>query len=203
MNPFPAGALIGATLLLSACVPAAIIGGSTALSRSVAQERTTMDALTDAEVKLGVTTRLANRSGALYRDVFVDVVEGAVVLTGSVPRAEDRIAATEAAWETPGVAAVDDALTVRGDSGTVAYLRDVGIANQLRYKLELEPGVRRRNYTVTTIDSTVHLTGLARSEKELQRVVEIARTIPGVVRVVSHVLTIDDPRRVSRIAKSG
>jgi len=201
MKPMQLFAALAAFPMLSACVPAALVGGSAALTGSVVQERTTLAALDDTAIKAGVLTRLGNRSGTLYRDVFVDVTEGEVVLTGTVPEPADRVAATEAAWATPGVTAVQDALEVAGDTGTRAYLNDVAISNEVRYALLTAPGVQSLNYTVTTVDRVVHLTGLARSERELARAVEAAREVGGVSKVVSHVLTIDDPRRVSRIAK--
>ena len=196
------GAALAATAMLAACAPAAVmVGGGGLLTKTVVEERSTLDALDDAAIKTGVLTRLGTRSGDLYRDVFVDVTEGHVVLTGSVPRPEDRVAAAEAVWETPGVVSVEDSLEVAADSGTRAYLEDVAISNEVRYALFTASGVQSLNYTVTTIDKVVHLTGLARSDAELARAVEAARRVGGVQRVVSHVLRIDDPRRVRRIAK--
>lgn len=195
---------LGALGALGACAPAVpLIGGGAVLGTSVIEERTTLTALTDTEIRLGVVTRLGNHSGELYRDVHVDVIESNVVLTGSVPRGEHKVAATQAAWETPGVASVQDELTVETDRGTNSYLGDVAISNTLRFRLATDADIRSINYNVTTMDRTVHLTGLARSAKELSRVIEHARKVEGVERVVSHVLTIDDPRRVARIARSG
>jgi len=198
---------VGAALaaaLLTACTPGGtLVGGGAVLTRSVLEERTTLAALDDTAIELGVNTRLGNHSGELFRDVSVDVKEGEVVLTGSVPQAEDRVAAAEAAWSTPGVSAVTDALTVSEDSGSGAYWRDVRIANELRYALLTDLDVRSINYTVSAIDSVVHLTGIARSRAELSRVIELARGVEGVTKVVSHVLTIDDPRRVKRLARDG
>ncbi|MBK0400486.1 BON domain-containing protein [Limibaculum sp. M0105] len=189
-----------ATLALCACVasgcaPVAVIGTSTVVAHSVAQERTTFDALTDTEIEISLANRLANHSGELYRDVSVDVIEGRVVLTGSVPRREDKVTATRIAWETPSVVEVTDELTVKGDSGTGAYIDDVAISNRVRYELFTDLNVRSINFNVETVDGVVHLTGLARSQRELERVVNHARSVNGVKRVVSHILTIDDPRR--------
>lgn len=186
-------------LALTACAPVVAIGGGAVVARSVAQERTTMDALRDTEIKLGLQNRLANYSGELYRDVSVDVVEGRVLLTGSVPRREDKIAASRIAWELEGVAAVEDELVVAEDSGTKAYFTDVRISNALRFALLTDANVSSRNYNVETVDRVVHLTGIAKSQAELDRVIAQAQKIKGVERVVSHVLTIDDPRRVRTV----
>ena len=111
-----------------------------------------------------------------------------------------QIEAGRIAWETEGVTTVEDELTVAEDSGTNAYLTDVRISNTLRFALLTDIKVSSVNYNVETIDRVVHLTGLAKSNEELGRVIARAQKVAGVERVVSHVLTIDDPRRVSAVA---
>ena len=181
---------------LAACTPAgALIGGTAVVARSVVQERSTFDALTDVEIELSISTRLAQHSGELFRDVSVDVVESRVVLTGSVPQREDRVAASEIAWQAPGVRSVENALEVAEDSGTLAYIADAGISNRLRFEYLRDTGVDAADFNVETVDGVVHLTGLAASRGELDRAIALARSIDGVKRVVSHVLLIDDPRR--------
>ncbi|MEM9146960.1 MAG: BON domain-containing protein [Pseudomonadota bacterium] len=202
MKTFTMAAAVAA-IVVSGCVAVPVVGGGAVLTRGVLQERDTLSGLKDADIQLGVATRLGNHSGELYRDVEVDVKEGAVVLTGTVPRAEDKIAATEAGWATPGVVSLEDAIEVAGDAGTLSYLEDANLSARLRYILVSDFSVSAINYTVTTVDRTVHLTGLARSPAELSLVIAHARSVDGVRRVVSHVLTIDDPRRVARIARGG
>lgn len=182
-------------LVLTGCAPAILAGTGAVVTRSVMQERTTMDALGDAEVKVSLKNRLLKDSTGLFTDVSADVVEGRVVLTGSVPSREQKVTATRIAWETPGVVAVTDELTVAEDAGARAYIQDAWISNRLRVALVGDMQVNSVNYSVETVDGVVHLTGLARSRGELQRVIDHAAAIPGVAKIVSHVLTIDDPRR--------
>ncbi len=194
-----AACLIGPAL--AACTPVVMVAGTGAvIARSVVQERTTMDALRDTEVKLSIQNRLMNHSHALFGDVSVDVIEGRVLLTGSVPEREHKVDAARIAWEIEGVAAVEDELTVEEDGSTKAYLTDVRISNTLRFALLTDGKVSSVNYNVVTINRVVHLTGLAKSTDELDRVIRRAQGIKGVERVVSHVLTIDDPRRVRTVA---
>ncbi|MEM9783654.1 MAG: BON domain-containing protein [Pseudomonadota bacterium] len=154
-----------------------------------------MEALGDTETALSIETRLGQHSGRLFRDVSVDVVEGRVLLTGSVPTREDRLEAERIAWTAVGVRALANELTVAEDAGVVAYWRDVGISTSVRSALVLDSQVAARNINVETVERVVHLTGLARSTGELQRIVDHARATDGVERVVSHILLLDDPRR--------
>ena len=182
-------------LALASCGPVALGTTGVVLTRSVMQERTTKDALRDTDVKLSLNKKLLGHSTGLFADVSIDVTEGRVVLTGSVPTREDKVAATELAWATQGVRSVSDELAVQEDSGAVAYLEDAWISNRLRVKLLGDAQISSVNYNVETVDKVVHLTGLARSRGELGKVIAHATAVPGVARVVSHVLTIDDPRR--------
>ncbi len=188
-------------LALTACTPVGMaVGAGAVLARSVVQERTTMDALRDTEIKLSIENRLLNHSGELFRDVSVGVTEGRVLLTGSVPQREHKIDAARIVWETEGVTAVEDELTVEEDSSTEAFLTDVRISNTLRIALLTDVKVSSVNYNVETVNRVVHLTGLAKSNEELDRVIRRAQEVAGVERVVSHVLTIDDPRRARTVA---
>ena len=189
-------------LALSACAPVAIVGGGAIAARTVSAERNTMDTLKDKEIEASISNDLGTHSGELYRDVAVDVTEGRVVLIGSVPRQEDKIAANQIAWSAEGVSSVQDELVVAKDSSPKTYFTDVKISNTLRLKILSDTKVRSANYNVETLDGVVHLTGLARSRAELDRVIAHAQGVGGVKRVVSHVLTIDDPRRVKVVANS-
>jgi osmotically-inducible protein OsmY len=191
-------------LAVSACTPTGMVVGTGAvLTRSVIQERSTMGALTDVEIKVSILNSFGNYSGELFRDVSVDVIESRVLLTGSVPERGQKIDAARIAWETSGVSAVEDEITVAEDSGTKAYLTDVRISNTLRFSLLTDMNISSVNYNVVTVDRVVHITGLAKSNEELDRVIRRAQKIKGVERVVSHVLTIDDPRRVTLVAAAG
>lgn len=188
-------ALPAVALALGACAPLAI-GTGAVVAESVVQERSTTARFDDTAIKVELKSKLFDHSLTLFNDVGVDVTEGRVVLTGSVLNAEDKVTATRYAWDTPNVVSVEDQLTVEHDQGAVDWVKDAWISNQLRYALLTDADVRSVNYNVETIDRTVHLTGIARSRDELTRVIAHARRTSGVSRVVSHVLTIDDPRRV-------
>lgn len=188
--------LVLAAWTTASCGPTGLVVGAGAIAaRSVIQERTTQDALSDTEIQLGLNNRLIQHSTGLFADVSSSVIEGRVVLTGSVPEREDKIAATDLAWKTPGVVTVTDELTVREDTGPVAYAEDAWISNQLRVSLLTDVKVSSLNFSIETVDKVVHVTGLARSKTELSRVLDHAASVRGVEKVVSHVLTIDDPRR--------
>lgn len=184
-----------AAFSLTGCAAGLGVGALATTGVAVTQERSTRQALTDAEIRLTINNKLLNEDYGLFADVSTEVVEGRVLLAGSVPRPEQRIRAAELVWSTPDVTEVVNELTVAGDSGVGSYARDVWISTQLRGKLLGDKYVSSVNYNVETVDQVVHLIGIARTEQELERVVNHARRVAGVREVVSHVLTKHDERR--------
>ena len=193
-----AAILLAATVMTSGCTAVGLaVGAAATAGVSVAQERTTRQALTDTEIRVTINNSLLNEGRELFVDVSTEVVEGRVLLTGNVNRPEDRIRAAEIVWATPDVVELINELEVGGGGGVEGYAEDVWISTQLRAKLLGDVDVNAINYTIETINKTVHLIGVARNEEELQRVVDIASRVPGVKKVVSHVLTKNDERRVT------
>lgn len=190
-----AAVVAGLTLAfpLSGCAVA--VGAAAVGTNTVLEERTTRDAMTDAEIRLSLNNKLLSHSGRLFSDVSTEVVEGRVLLTGSVAKRQDRIDATRLAWEVEGVKEVVNEIEVGEDATAAGFVNDVWISSQLRARLIAAEGVNSVNYNIETVNGTVHLIGLAKSRDELRTVMGIASRVPGVKKVVSHVLTIDDPRR--------
>ncbi len=186
--------------LLSGCA-GVVVGAAAVTGHSVLEQRTTKDALSDADIRIKLNEKLLSHSSRLFSNVSTEVVEGRVLLTGSVPRREDRIDAGRLAWEVAGVSEVANEIEVGEDVTAKAFIEDVWITSQLRARLVADQGISSVNYNIETVNKTVHLIGLAQSRAELEAVVAIARKVPGVKRVVSHVLTVDDPQRGRTVAK--
>lgn len=188
-------ALLAATSL-SGCVAATLVGGALATTGvSVAQERSTRQALTDAEIRLTINNKLLNEDYNLFADISTEVVEGRVLLTGSVPTQDQSIRAAELVWSTPDVTELVNELTVEADPGLMSYGSDLWITTQLRAEILADTQISGVNYNVETADGVVHVIGVARNAAELSRVLNLASRIDGVKEVVSHVLTKHDARR--------
>jgi osmotically-inducible protein OsmY len=59
----------------------------------------------------------------------------------------------------------------------------------------MDASVRSINYSIDVVGGTVYLMGIARSQAELDRVLNHARNLPYVKQVVNYVLLKGDPRR--------
>jgi hypothetical protein len=64
---------------------------------------------------------------------------------------------------------------------------DSWITTRIRSSLLFEKDLYSLNYTVETVNGVVYLTGIGQDEVEINRVVEVARNVGGVKKVVNHV----------------
>jgi osmotically-inducible protein OsmY len=184
---FPALLALGlGALSLGGCT-SVILGGVTAGAVAVAQERSVGAAIDDTGIEAEITAELFRADQDLFAGTEVRVVEGRVVLTGTVPKPEQRLEATRIAWNAHGVTQVDNEIQVEDESGIIDYAKDAWISTQLKSKILTDLKVMDLNYSLETVNGVVYVVGIARSQEELDRVIGYARNIGGVVKVVSHV----------------
>src|SRR3546814_1158541 len=74
---------------------------------------------------------------------------------------------------------------------------DSGIVGELSNNILFDREVRSINYSIDSVAGTIYLMGIGQSEKEVQRVIDHARDVPYVRRVVSYVQLKNDPARQS------
>jgi len=191
-----AGSLFAAAALaLSGCAPGMVIGAGATAGVAVAQERSVGDAIDDTTIELKISEALLKDSEKLFRKVDVEVLEGRVLLTGSVTVADDRVKTARIAWKVDGVREVLNELQVTNRGSIVDYLKDAKITTQLRLQLLRDREISDINFTVETVNGVVYLLGLAQSQEELDKLTNHARNIQGVVKVINHVRLKTDPRR--------
>ena len=169
------------------------------LGMAAAEERTVVDAVDDLTIRIALNDVFIRENASLYRAVSFSVVEGRVLLKGSVPAPEDRVRAVGLTKGVAGVREVIDELQVGADAGAPAYMRDTWISAQLKTRLILDLAVLHINYDIETVNDVVYLIGIAQDEEELARVVGHAKAIPGVRRVANHVMVKDHLRRLPRV----
>ena len=186
--------LLAGSLSLSGCAEL-LIGAAATTGVAIAEERSVGDAVDDLTIRAELNHLFFQDDVELFGDVSFSVIEGRVLLKGSVPTPDDRIRALRLAWQAAGVREVINELQVADDTGILDYARDTWISAQLKGKLLVDGDVLSINYSVETVNGTVYLLGIAQDEAELTRVTEHARSIEDVKRVVSHVVLKDDRHR--------
>lgn len=184
MRMFILLAASAACVSTSGCVATAV-GAAAEVGLFAVQDRTIGEGLDDANASNAVKLRLMAADRAAFQEVDVEVANGNLLLSGSVPTQEHRVAAETIARGVRNIDNVYNELVVGQPSSAARNAQDELITAQVRARITASPSVRGVNVNIETFHGNVYLMGLARSDHELQRAAEIASVVPGVQRVVS------------------
>jgi|APSaa5957512535_1039671.scaffolds.fasta_scaffold15085_3 osmotically-inducible protein OsmY len=187
-------ALMISALALNSC-GGVIVGGAATGGVAAVQERSIGDAVDDLTIRAQLNQLFFEDNIDLLASVSFSVIEGRVLLKGSVKKQAHRVHALELTWKASGVREVINEIQVTNQGGIVNYARDTWISTQLKAEILFNKNIFAINYNVETINGVVYVVGIAQSQAELDMVIEHARRIKNVKQVVSHVLKKDDPRR--------
>lgn len=172
---------------LSGCVVAAVGGGAVAGYSVFAEDLSPEQQMRDIAIK----TQVQQAWGAFNQDLAyrldATVFDGQVLITGRVPNPHWRDEAVRRAWRVAGVRQVFDEVAIGPDTHFVDTARDTWITTELRSILIADINVKSINYVIKTSDRVVYLLGVARNQGELNLVINHARTVAGVRRVISFV----------------
>jgi osmotically-inducible protein OsmY len=161
--------------------------------RMAMQDRGLGQGIDDNAIALGINHAWLDADPAIFRLIDTTVHEGRVLLTGSVRYPETRVEAVRLAWTVPGVTAVINEIEVTDKRTLLDAPMDAWITARLRVAMVFDPSINAVNYGIDTVNRTVFLMGIARSQAELDTVLETARGIGGVRTVVSHVRLKSEP----------
>jgi len=181
--------VIGLAMLgLAACSPAGIaVGAGASLLTASQTDKGIRSATTDLRIRTEINHYLFQKDIDLFGAVGLAVERGRVLLTGAVQNPENRIEATRLAWQANGVREVINEIQVRDTASLIDRARDIVMNKRLQGALLLDKDVKSINYSTDTVNGIVYLFGLARGQSELDRVINHARNIEYVAKVVSYV----------------
>lgn len=189
--------LCAALLLLAACTPTgAIVGAGATVGVAASEERGITGALRDAGIRIEINDAWLKSGIGMFNRVSLQIYEGRVLLSGRVPGQEMADEAARLAWQPDNVREVINEIRVKPSAGIEAFARDALINARLDSDLLFTENISSINYSTRAVAGTVYLLGVAQSQAELDLVFRVARNIPDVKAVISHVLLIDDPRRL-------
>lgn len=186
--------LIATGLTLGGC-GGLIVGGAATTATAASQERGLDGAIVDARIQTEINHGWLQKNNDLFRALSSFVYEGRVLLTGLVKSEDARATAIAMAWKVRGVKEVINEIIVDPSGKTGSYARDTWIVAQIKSKLLFDSKIISINYSVESVRYTVYLFGVAQNKQELDSVINIARNVQYVERVVNHVLLKTDQRR--------
>ncbi|GAB4186429.1 MAG: BON domain-containing protein [Thalassobaculales bacterium] len=189
-------ALLLLPVLLGGCGPVGLaVGAGATAGLGSAQERGAGGTASDTLLRARINEAWFRGNVEVLDRIGLSISEGRVLLTGAVADEALRAEAVRLTWQAEGVREVINEIQVvpRRDGSDSA--RDSWITAQLRTAITMDGQIQSINYSIETVEGVVYLIGIAQSAAEIDRVINHARNIAYVRRVVSHVLTRDDPRR--------
>lgn len=174
-------------LFLSGCVPA-LIGGAAGVGAAAVKEKGLGGSINDTQISSKIKVNLYAKDPELHQKVGVNVQNGEVLLTGSVPDQKTHLEVIKMCWEVPGVNRVIDNIGVSTKNGTFGETAsDAWITTKIKSSTLFTRDVQSVNYSIKTVSGVVYIMGIAQDKAELDRVLECARSVDNVKKVVSYV----------------
>ncbi len=180
-------------IAINACTPVGLAAGAAATTGvAAAQEGGINRAVSDSWIKTQINHNWLQYDVDTFAKLSTTVKQGRVLITGVVQNPESRVEAVRLVWQVEGVKQVINEIRVADSEGVTGYVKDNWITSQLRTSILFDKNIQSINYTIDTVQGVVYLMGFAQNQTELNRVIEIARTISGVKQVVSYVKLVGD-----------
>lgn len=140
----------------------------------------------DAYVTVDVKAKLAGVDVDSANAVSVSATDGTVILTGRARSESERQAYLAAARSVDGVKAVDDRLAIDPSlQGIREQSSDAALAAKVSAAIAGQAGVNVFKINVGAHDGTVSLDGTVPSDSIERTIVDTARSVDGVKRVLS------------------
>ena len=138
----------------------------------------------DTIMQKNLSARLALKDKKYFLSIQSEVIDGRIFLSGKVDQPEEKIKITKMAWETKGVRAVKNTITIKGQSNFKSTAKDILITSQLRTALIFNKKTKARNYTLETVNKNIYIFGIAMDEEEKKEVIDEANKIYDVEEVI-------------------
>jgi len=170
-------------LMLSGCVATAIVGGGAAVGSAAHDERGVGEHFDDVAIASKIDARLIAEKDMPSRWVSVEVIEGAVLLTGHLPSREHVNRAVYICREVKGVRSVKSELHI-GSPSVGSVFTDSWITTKVKTSLLNDKVVSGFGIHVETVNGKVYLQGVVKSSIERSRAKDITRNVSGVTAVI-------------------
>ena len=182
---------------LSGCA-STLVGGAAVVGLASVQERSIKDAAID--IKLGVQLqeklfKLSTEKLFAYIDIII--VEQRVMMIGNVESQKLRDLASQAAWEvSPKIKDVLNEITIGKKSTIISEAKDARISLSLSGLLLGDSDISDINFSHSVSKQVIFLIGIAQDDEELNKVINHARTVKGVKKVISHIILKSSKKRM-------
>ena len=187
--------LIILLLLFSSCTtnrPTTIFGRGVNIA---IDPRTLGTQIDDSIMQQNLLARLVLTNKKHFLKIGVKVLDGRIFLTGKVDDPEEKLQTTKLAWETKGARSVKNDIKIKEEFNFKVSLKDVLITSQLRVAMMIDKDIKSSNYKIDTYKKKVYIYGIALNEEERRKVINEAKIVLDVEKVIASILLVEDLSR--------
>ena len=148
----------------------------------------------DSIMQKNLVARLSLKNKKYFLALKVKTLDGRIFLTGKVDDPEEKLHITKLAWETDGVRSVKNDIKIKEDFNFKQSAKDLLITSQLRTALILNKNIKSMNYNIDTYKKKIFIYGIALTSDEKRKVIDEAKQILDVEKVIASILLIENLR---------
>jgi len=148
----------------------------------------------DSIMQKNLVARLSLKDKKYFLALKVKTLDGRIFLTGKVDDPEEKLHITKLAWETDGVRSVKNDIKIKEDFNFKQSAKDLLITSQLRTALILNKNIKSMNYNIDTYKKKIFIYGIALTSDEKEKVIDEAKQILDVEKVIASILLIENLR---------
>ena len=148
----------------------------------------------DSIMQKNVAARLIMMNKNYILSINTKVLDGRIFLTGKVNDPEEKLQITKIAWETEGVRSVRNDIKIKDEFNFKQSAKDLLITSQLRTAMILSKSIKATNYNIDTYKKKIFIYGIALNDEERQEVIDEAKSILDVEKVIASIFLVEDLR---------
>ena len=148
----------------------------------------------DNIMQKNLSSRLLLKDKKYVLSVNTKVLDGRIFITGKVEDPEEKLQITKMAWETNGVRSVKNNIIIKEEFNFKQSAKDLLITSQLRTAMIVNKKIKSTNYNIDTYKKKIYIYGIAQDKDEMKQVIQEAKSILDVDKVVASILLVEDLR---------
>ena len=148
----------------------------------------------DSIMQKNIAARLIMMNKNYILSINTKVLDGRIFLTGKVDDPEEKLQITKTAWETEGVRSVRNDIKIRDKFNFKQAAKGLLITSQLKTAMILSKNIKATNYNIDTYKKKIFIYGIALNDEERQEVIDEAKSILDVEKVIASIFLVEDLR---------
>ena len=148
----------------------------------------------DNIMQKNLSSRLLLKDKKYVLSINTKVLDGRIFITGKVEDPEEKLQITKMAWETNGVRSVKNNIIIKEEFNFKQSAKDLLITSQLRTAMIVNKKIKSTNYNIDTYKKKIYIYGIAQDKDEMKQVIQEAKSILEVDKVVGSILLVEDLR---------